>query len=101
MKLERQGTVAQPAEADAAQESAEARFLARAERQYALARQHPGEYVVLVDDEVLFHSPDRDAAEVAYEAARGRTDGGYPVLVGPGATSPFIPTIRGRSLSKR
>lgn len=81
------------------QQLAEAIETLRAERQFVLARQYPAEYVVLVGEEILFHGRDRSAALSAYEAALGRPDGRYPVLVVPEPPEYVRPVLRGRTLA--
>ena len=64
-----------------------------AREQYRLAQRHPEEYVVLVEDRVVFHSPDRRLAFRAYSQAVVDSPASYPVIVQPGdePQGPFYP----------
>src|SRR5579872_6168724 len=98
MKQERQGRAG--SSLSVAETTAEQRFLERAEQQDVLARQFPGEFVVLVDQDVIFHATDRSTALDAYQRARSRPDGRYPVFIAPDALLPTIPIVRGRSMAR-
>jgi hypothetical protein len=69
-----------------------------AERQFAIAQQYPGEYVVLVGEDVISHGPDQAAALAAYRSAMGKA-GRHPVLVRPERLAPVPAIVRGRSVS--
>ncbi|MCP4661462.1 MAG: hypothetical protein GY856_39160 [bacterium] len=66
-------------------------------KQYQLAHQYPEDYVVLVGDRVVCHSPDRQKAFRAYDQAFVDFPSGDPVIVEPGGTQKKPPVFRGRS----
>ncbi len=72
----------------------------RARDQYRLARRYPGEFVVLVGEEVFFHSVDRQVAFEAYDRAFGDSPSGRPVIVDPARRLRRRPVVRGRLLKK-
>ncbi len=65
--------------------------------QYRLAGQYPKDYVVLVRDRILFHSPDRGAAFRAYDQACEDHPTVLPVVVEPGGKERRAPLFRGRA----
>lgn len=71
-----------------------------AREQYRLAQQFPEEYVVLTEDRVVFHSPDRRLAVRAYDQAVADSPSSYPVIVQPGDEPKKPPVFRGRSFRK-
>jgi hypothetical protein len=71
-----------------------------AERQYRLARQYPGDYVVLVGEQVVHHSGNRDAAFRAYDDAFAGRSAPCPVLVEPNAAPKRTPVLRGHALQR-
>jgi len=71
-----------------------------AREQYRLAQPYPEEYVVLVEDRVIFHSPDRLLAFRAYDQAVADSPSSYPVIVQPGDEPKPAPLFRGRSFTK-
>ncbi len=72
----------------------------RAQLQYRLAQRYPGEFVILVGEEVFFHSADRQAAFAAYDRAFGNSPSGRPVIVDPARRLRRRPVVRGRSLRR-
>ncbi len=70
------------------------------EEQYRLARQHPGEYVVLVGEQIVSHSPDRQEAFRAYDQAFLDFPGRDPVIAEPDGGPKRPPVVRGRSLTR-
>lgn len=66
-------------------------------RQYQLAHQYPEDYVVLVGDRIVCHSPNREKAFRAYDQAFVDFPSGDPVIVEPGGTQKKPPVLRGRS----
>lgn len=91
-----------PAEVGSRRELGESpRFLA--DRQYELAHQHSGEYVVLVGDRVVHHSPDREAAGNAFVQAFVGHPSHAPVMVDPSRERQPRPKpiLRGRVLNRR
>ena len=71
------------------------------DRQYELAREYPGEYVVLVGEQLVHHGPDRQAAARAYDLAAKQSSSDRPVIVRPGGRARRPPVLRGRSLAGR
>lgn len=70
------------------------------ERQYELAGQYPDDYVVLVGERILHHSPDREEALTAFQRVAESFYPERPALVRPGGCPPRRrPMARGRSLS--
>ena len=69
-----------------------------AQRQYRLASRYPGEFVVLVGGEVVYHSADRQSAFAAYDQAFADFPSGRPVIVDPRRRLRRRPMFRGRSL---
>ncbi len=70
-------------------------------RQRQLARErHPGDYVVLLEDRIVQHSPDRQEALRAYREAAASSATVRPVIVSPDARSKRSPILRGRSLKR-
>lgn len=66
--------------------------------QYELARQYPGEYVIIDGPEVLFHSSERPEALTEYRRLVAERRGGDPRLIRPDAPSPPPEVrVRGRS----
>lgn len=72
----------------------------RAQHQYHLAHRYPGEFVVLVEDEVFYHSANRQAAFEAYDRAFVDSPSGRPAIVDPARRLQRRPVVRGRSLKK-
>jgi hypothetical protein len=72
----------------------------RAQRQYGLAAEYPGEFVVLVGEEVVHHSADRQSAFAAYDQAFVDFPSGHPVIVDPARRLRRRPVVRGRSLKR-
>ena len=70
------------------------------QRQYRLASQYPGEFVVLVGEEVVYHSPDRQAAFEAHDQAFVDWPSGSPVIVDPQRGPRRRPIVRGRSFKR-
>jgi len=73
------------------------------ERQYRLASQYPGEYVVLVGERVVHHSTDREQAGRAYSRAFITHPSSAPVMVDPTKSRQGRPKpiVRGRALNRR
>ena len=73
-----------------------------ADRQFELAGQYPGEYVVLVGENVVHHSPDIESADQAFDQAFGDYPPLRPVMVDPDRRRPRrSPVVRGRAFSRR
>lgn len=72
----------------------------QAQRQYRLAGQHPGEFVVLVGDKIVCHTPDRQSAFEAYDRAFVDFPMKRPVIVDPRRRLRRRPIVRGRSLKR-
>ncbi len=70
------------------------------ERQYDLARQYPGEYVVLRGTKVIGHSRSRSDAFATYDRAFDGTSDAHPVIVEPHRAYDEEPVVRGRSLAE-
>jgi hypothetical protein len=73
----------------------------RAENQYRLARQYPGEYVVLVGEHTIHHSQDRQEAIAAFRHAALDFPPHRPVFIRPGGRPRKPPVVRGRALALR
>ncbi len=71
------------------------------DRQYRLASEFPGEYVVLVGERVVHHSADLAEAGRAYEQAFADKTASSPVMVDPNRPRQRRPMIRDRRLSRR
>lgn len=71
-----------------------------AQRQYRLAEEYSGEFVVLVGEEVVFHSSDRQCAFDAYDRAFVDFPSRRPVIVDPTRRLRRRPLVRGRSLKR-
>lgn len=72
-----------------------------ADRQFELAGQYPGEYVVLVGENVVHHSPDIESADRAFDQAFGDYPPLRPVMVDPDRRRPRrSPVVRGRAFSR-
>ncbi len=69
--------------------------------QYRLAGQYPEDYVILVRDRIVFHSPDRRAAFGAYDQACEDYPAALPVVVEPGGKERRAPVFRGRAFVTR
>ncbi len=70
------------------------------QRQYRLAGQYPGEFVVLVGEEVVYHSTDRQAAFKAYDQAFVDHPSSSPVVVDPHRRPRRRPVVRGRAFKR-
>lgn len=71
------------------------------QRQYLLASQYPGEYIVLVGERVVHHGSDRKAAGSAYRQAFADHPSSIPVMVDPNRPRQRRPIVRGRALNRR
>jgi hypothetical protein len=72
-----------------------------AERQYRLAGQYSGEYVVLVGERVAHHTTDRLEAGRAFDQMFQDEPGASPVMVDPNLPRYPRPMIRGRAVVRR
>ncbi len=70
-----------------------------ADRQYRLAGKYPEEYVVLVGDEIVHHTRDREEATDAFDRAALGSKSRRPVIVSPGHRPQRFPVVRGRALA--
>ncbi len=70
-----------------------------AEEQYRLASRYPNEYVILVGECIVHHSPDREQAAQAYDRAALASSSMRPVIVRPGSGPRNPPVVRGRALA--
>ncbi|MCP4660087.1 MAG: hypothetical protein GY856_32195 [bacterium] len=72
-----------------------------AEEQYRLAGQYPNEYVVLIGERIVHHSPDRRQAAEAYNRAALGSSSMRPAIVRPGSGPRKPPVVRGRALTRK
>ncbi len=70
-----------------------------AEKQFRLASQYPGDYVVLVGERTIHHSPDRQEAVATFQRAARAFPPHRPVFIRPGGRLRKPPVVRGRSMS--